>query len=129
MTYNITINIKVTDEDVMDIMCSAIEGGIGYWACLDNTTKEFEDAPKDEPYSETCAKILLNGGGVWLVDEDGDYWLSLERLLIGIENWFKSGGDKYGAVCIDGTLDCGNIDAECADAIIQFALFDDIVYG
>ena len=64
-----------------------------------------------------------------MVDEDGDYWLSLERLLVGIENWFKSGGDKYGAVCIDGTLDCGNIDAECADAIIQYALFDDIVYG
>ena len=132
MTYNITINIKVTDEDVMDIMCSAIEGGIGYWACLDNTTKEFEDAPKDEPYSETCAKILLNGGGVWLmddVDDDVKYLLSLERLLVGIENWFKSGGDKYGAVCIDGTLDCGNIDAECADAIIQYALFDDVVYG
>lgn len=79
MTYNISINIKVTDGDVMDIMCSAIEGGIGYWACLDNTTKEFEDAPKDEPYSETCAKILLNGGGIWLMDDDGEYWLSLLR--------------------------------------------------
>ena len=63
------------------------------------------------------------------MDDDGKYWLSLDRLLNGIEQWIKSGGDKYGAVCIDGTLYCGNIDAECADAIIQFALFGDIVYG
>lgn len=49
-TYNISTtnaNIKVTEEDISDILCSAIEGGIGYWACLDNTTEEFKDAPKD----------------------------------------------------------------------------------
>lgn len=63
------------------------------------------------------------------MDDDGEYWLSLERLLNGIKQWVKSGGDKYGAVCIDGTLDCENIDAECADAIIQLALFGEIIYG
>ena len=122
--------IKVTEEDIEDIMCTALEGGIGYLACLDNTEKEFVDAPKDEPYSETCAKIILRGGEIRLIcEEDNEsYYLNLNKFLTGIQLWIDGGYDMYGAV--DGDeLDCGSIDSECADCIIQLALFDDIVYG
>ena len=62
MTCEITVEVSVylTDEDVADLMCTAIEGGIGYWACLDNTSEAFVNAPKEEPVSETSAKILLS---------------------------------------------------------------------
>ena len=36
---------------------------------------------------------------------------------------------SYGAVSGDGKVDCGEIDAGCADAIIQYALFGDLVFG
>ena len=123
--------VNVTEEDIDDIMCSAFEGGIGYWACLDNTSEEFENAPDYESYSETCTKILLKGGAVKLIDnEDWKlYTLNLNRLLYGIVRWVEIGGDVYGAVRKDGSLDCGNIDSECADCIIQLALFGEIVYG
>lgn len=127
----ITKVVKVTEEDIDDVMCSAFEGGIGYWACLDNTGEEFENAPDYEPYSETCTKILLKGGVVKLINnEDGKlYTLNLDKLLNGIKRWVEIGGDVYGAVCKDGSLDCGNIDSECADCIIQLALFGEIIYG
>ena len=26
-----TIQVKITKEDVLDIICSAVNGGVGYW--------------------------------------------------------------------------------------------------
>ena len=48
--------------------------------------------------------------------------------MTGIQRWIDGGYDMYGAV--DGEeLDCGNIDSECADCIIQCALFNEVIYG
>lgn len=121
--------IKVTEEDIEDIMCTALEGGINYWAHYDRSDEEYLPYKDydDEPFSELCTRILLSGGWVWLIDEDYNC-LTLDKLLTGIQRWIDGGYDMYGAV--DGEeLDCGSIDAECADAIIQFALFNEIVYG
>ena len=52
------LTVRLTDEDIEDIVVTALEGGIGYWACLDNTGKEYEEAPEDEPVSITATKIL-----------------------------------------------------------------------
>ena len=100
--------IDLTDEDVTDIVVTALEGGVGYWACLDNTGKEFENAPSDEPTAATCAKILLGGGELLFIDtelvdeEDAEKWnLSLEMLLEGIRLYIEKGKDDYYA--FDGT--------------------------
>ena len=125
------INVKITEEDIEDIIVTAIEGGIGYWCCLDNTGEEYENAPEDEPVSITATKILLNGGKLKLIDEYDDnkrYEMDIDDLIYGIETWKKYGYDHYGAITADD-IDCGNIDAECADGIIQCALFGDIQYG
>ena len=123
--------IKVTEEDIEDIMCTALEGGINYWADYDRNDTEYLPyiESSDEPFSELCTKILLSGGWVWLIDEDRNYqWLTLDILLNGIRRWIEGGYDMYGAV--DGDeLDCGSIDSECADCIIQITLFNDVVYG
>ena len=132
-TYNISTtnaNIKVTEEDISDILSSAFYGGIGYWASLDKTDAEFAT---DESYEEICTKILVGGGYVKLIDiclEDDPitYWFNLNELLCGIQLWIELGMDRYGAVN-GNELDCGNIDSECADCIIQLTLFDDVVYG
>ena len=124
--------IKVTEEDIEDIMCTALEGGINYWADYDRNDEEYLPYIDydDEPFSELCTKILLDGGWVWLIDsyKDTYYPLTIDKLMTGIQRWIDGGYDMYGAV--DGEeLDCGNIDSECADCIIQLALFGEIVYG
>lgn len=42
----------------------------------------------------------------------------------------EKGGDSYGAIDYsDGSVDCGQIDATCADEIVQYALFGELVFG
>ena len=54
--------------------------------------------------------------------ESGEkYWLDLEKFLKGFQLWIENGGDQYGAVQ-GHEVDCCNIDAGCADDIIQYAL-------
>lgn len=122
--------IKVTEDNIEDIMCTALEGGINYWCHYDRNDEEYLPYMDydDEPFSELCAKILLDGGWFWLISLDEYFSFTLDKLMTGIQRWIDGGYDMYGAV--DGEeLDCGNIDSECADCIIQLALFGEIVYG
>ena len=121
--YTIKITKEFTDEDMEGIVVTALEGGIGYWACLDNTGKVWNDQPDDTPISEYAWKILKAGGELLFLDEDDDgaeYHLDLQTLLYGIEKSIASG-------TWDGDMDI--LDVEVADAIFQYAIFDDIVYG
>lgn len=113
---------ELTEEDITDIVVTAIEGGIGYWACLDNTGYEFESEPEDEAVSETVARILLQNGKVTFFDEEDEcarYELTLEKLLNGIEKYANE----------NGGIDMDDLDADMADAIVQYAIFCEVIYG
>lgn len=123
--YNVEINKKytVTPQDIDDIMVTALEGGINYWCRKAEVVGEY--------LGEYASDQISRGGSLILYDaESSDHWeLNLEKLLNGIQkaiedNWY----DRYDWY-VDGELDCCQIDAEVADTIVQFALFDDIVFG
>ena len=119
----IKVSFFYTDEDIEDIIVTALEGGIGYWACLDNTTDDFKDQPEDTPVSEWCWHLLKQGKELRFLDEEDDgaeYRLCLATLLDGI-------GKAIGCKAWDGDMD--SLDALVADAIIQYAIFNDIIYG
>lgn len=125
------IHFPITDEDVTDLMVTALEGGIGYWSCLDNSGPEFESAPEEETTSEAVARILMEGREIKLLDEedhDTVWILTLEKLFKGVRLFIEKGYDQYGAVSTQG-MDLAEIDADCADSIVQLALFDEIVFG
>ena len=124
------IVVKLTEEDVTDIICTALEGGIGYWCCLDNTSDAYENAPYDEPVSITAAKIMLGGGSLDLIDEEdgGTHRLDIEALMRGFRVWIEKGYDRWNVVC-GQSVDLCNLDGPGADGIIQCALFGDLVYG
>lgn len=62
-------------------------------------------------------------------DIDEKWELDLEKFLNGFKLWVEQGLDEYGAVQKDGTVDCCQIDAACADEIVQLALFKEVMFG
>lgn len=120
--------VRLTGQDVDDIMVSALEGGIYYWC--DHVTVEGE-------YLGEYASDQISRNGTLKVhvaepfDENDTEWyeLDIEKFMQGFRLWLENGGDHYGAVSGNGKVDCGKIDAECADAITQYALFGELVYG
>ena len=119
----ITAKLAVTKEDIDDIMCAALVGGITYWCNKAKVVGEY--------LGEYAHEQIALGGALKLYDcEEGEvYELTIEKMLNGIriarENEYCK---DYG--WWDGdTLDTCNVDADVADAIVQCALFGDIVYG
>lgn len=131
VTAKIEIEIRLTEEDISDIVVTALEGGIGYWARLDNSGVRWKEAPKEEAVSETASRLLMQGEAISLIDEEeGEtYDLTLEKLVNGFKLFVEKGLDFYNAVSSDGEIDTCNIDAERADCIVQLAVFGDVIYG
>lgn len=123
--FKVQIVKEYTEEEMQDIVITALEGGIGYWACLDNTTPEFKNEPKDTPTDVWCWQLLKEGKSLRFIDaEDVDegetWWLTLQMLLNGIGSAIAKG-------YWDGDMD--NVDGDVADSIFQFAMFGDVAYG
>ena len=116
--------MKLTQQDIDDIMVAALEGGINYWA---GEAEVIEEKRVADWGHEQIAR-----GGVLVIhdieDPDEKWELTLEKFLNGFKLWVEDSGDQYGAVQ-GSEVDCCNIDAGCADAIIQYALFGEVMYG
>lgn len=118
--------ITVTAEDIDDIVVTALEGGITYWALSAEVV--------GTPLANSRGRHLAAGGSLRIgflePDDDGnpEVILDLNGLLKGLQTWASNGYDHYNALTEEG-LDCADIDAEAADAIVQCAIFGDIVYG
>ena len=125
-THEISIGrtVKVTQQDIDDIMVAALEGGIDYWC-------QEAEVIEEKRVADWGHEQIARGGVLILHDaESDDKWeLDLEKFLTGVKLWLQNGGDRYGALQKDGTLDTGEIDGEMADMIVQYALFGEIVYG
>lgn len=120
---NIYFNLKITDEDIDDIMSSALEGGITYWC--------NEAKVKDEYLGDYASEQISRGGTLFLHDaeEDKTYELTEEKLLKGIKRAIEAGYYSQYTWWDSAGLNTGNIDAEVADIIVQLALFGKIIYG
>lgn len=117
------IRIELTQENIDDIMVTALEGGITYWCS--EVSPECGELLKEYPSEQ-----ISRGGALLLYDFEEEAYrrLDLEKFQKGFKLWVENGGDEYGAI-EDGKVDCCNIDADCADAIIQYALFGEVIYG
>lgn len=120
-----TIEIKkdITEKEVWGIIVTAFEGGINYWCGHVEWDEEKYPKPEGEPISTFCTKLLLDGVTIQLFDaeeDDGMFELDLNKLLDGIaKNYLERPHD----------CDLENYDANTADCIIQYALFNEMVYG
>jgi hypothetical protein len=118
----VEVKIPITTKDIEDVIITAFEGGINYWAGL-RLTADWTPKPLGLPNSEWAAKLIIEGKTVKLYDiEDKatDFELTLKGLLFGIQKYY---------LATNYQIDKENWDAESADCIIQYALFGEIVFG
>lgn len=120
------LNVRVTRQDVDDILVSALEGGINGWC-------RKAEVVEDTYYGEWASEQVSRGGSLRLYDkiEPSRLILTLEDFLYGLQLWAHDCAPEYcfrkpGSVWF---LECGMIDAIQADIIVQMAVFGELVYG
>lgn len=116
----------ITDELVNDTLCTALEGGITYWA----TNAEPTTWPEGCEYA---SDVLTKGASVTITidpeligddaNDQGTYTLNLAAMKRAIR-WFCKARKITPAQLED---DCA--DAADADAIVQYALFGEVVFA
>ena len=115
------IEIKLTQEDIDDIMCASLEGGVTtYWCSEAEVVGEYR--------GEYAHEQISRGGSLLMHDSEEDvaYVLDLEKFLKGVKLWIEKG---YCTAIAGGVLDTCDIDAADADNIVQLALFGDVIFG
>ncbi len=120
-TVSATVSFEITGQDIDDIMSAALDGGITYWCSRAEVVGEY--------LGEYASEQISRGGSLILYDtEDGhSFELTLEKFLNGLQLWVEN--IRSFSLAFDGRLDMDEIDADVADAIVQYALFNEIVYG
>lgn len=98
---SVTNKTDIHKDTLVDILDTALYGGIQYWA---------EEINKRGPLDLTI-KI-----------ENEEYFLTADKMLKGIQLYVDSGRVNLNYILEDS-------DVEDADVIVQYALFGQVVYG
>ena len=135
MEITVMVTVTLDEEDISDILCTALEGGIGYWACLCNDEpswqegiKKVEQAGKTPYYDRIMWEVLKSGGSVRFQDaedlEEGEIWdYNMDTFYKSVQLYEQKRGSLKKA------LKDGSFDAIEADIFIQYGLFGEIVFG
>lgn len=115
------VTVGITQEDVEFAIVTSFEGGSNYWLAVNSSKPWWTDKPHDEPLSMWASQLLLEGKTIYLCDREDseEQWeLTLKKLINGFSKYIA----RYG-------MNRDKWDADTADSIIQYALFDKLVYG
>ena len=119
--------IEISDELIEDILCSAFEGGITYWAnnvsCHNNKDMKKVGGWKHEYLTKTKlknAKLIVH------TIEDGQVAFSKKSIIDALQK-MDTPEYKY-TKALGRILDC-TYDAWDADIVVQTACFGEVVYG
>lgn len=130
ISFNIDAKLEFSPEDINDLIVTALEGGINYWCRkavkkVDPEGNWFGVAPENQDKIKYASDLIGYGGTLVLYDaESTDKWeLTLEKFMSGVK-WYC---EKYKYTNAEDLMD--NHDADTADAIVQYALFNEIVFG
>ena len=117
-----TINVprEVTVEEVGYILCGCFEGGSNYW--IDNVKV---DDFKGESYA---SDVPGAGGEIFIFIEGVDcgvgcpspYTVTLNSILDGLSSYYQNSNNP---------MAIEDMDAGDYDAVLQYAIFGDVVYG
>lgn len=103
-------------RDYADLFITAVEGGINYWAAVDQYTWLSDpEVTLDEDFGK--ARIIdLESQDSWWMDSRSEVW----------HNAVEQAAKDFGVSIFDFFEDH---DAGYADAVMQYAIFGEVVYG
>jgi len=109
--------ITIKEEHIDDLMVTALEGGINYWCSdvfiIDNPNK-----------CSFASEVVAYGGEIKLITFEGvEFKLNRDLVVQGI----KKAMEHFEYDSFNNLMN--EHDAITADVIIQFTLFDKIVFG
>ena len=120
------IEFEVTDQDIDEIVGTAFDCGITYWAISAKPYAYVDGKRVQTCLGEYASDQISRGGQVDITDEEGDiFTLTKERFLNGVKLYVM----QNSKIISEGKLNMWDVDACVADSIIQYALFDDIIYA
>jgi hypothetical protein len=109
--------IRVSAEDIEDVLVGAFEGGSNYWL---RKVKVVDDDYKGGEYASDVVGL---GGELILTTMEGEkHKLTQAKMIKGFQKYLDNGG-----MCFP--FDSGNPDGWTYDTILQNALFGEQVYG
>lgn len=108
----------ITDQLIDDTLCTALEGGITYWA----------DSAVPTTWPEGCeyaSDVLTRGADLIIVDENErtSHTLTRANFVKGIREYCKQ------FKTTPARMEDDPVDAGAADWIVQVALFGEAVYA
>jgi len=111
--YSYTVHKQISDRDIDNLICTALEGGINYWC----DSAEPEGA--DYKGCQYAHEVLTKGGALILKSfENTTHVLTLNKVMYAL-----------GKPEVDDLLDINDYDAVEVDQVIQHALFGGPIYG
>ncbi len=129
---NVNVEVEITDNDIDDIVCTALEGGIHYWA------KRAEIIGKrlgENPHQQIAkkGKLLIHLTEPFDKNNTSDYTLTKSKTIKGIKQYLENPDKPYDIFDTyeEGKfrLDTCQVDSIVADMIIQYALFNEIIFA
>lgn len=129
---NIETEKEVKDEDIINLICTAFEGGINYWAGIQSKCRpENVKAPLDNilgSWEGYCYWFPLYPGGSIQLKNNEEVKRKCKPLNSKtIAKGFQVMSEKYPKHFNDFISD--NADATTADVFIQCCVFEDVIYG
>ena len=110
-----------------DLLGTALEGGINYWAAIDRT--EHAAAPEDVlGWRYDSARILDREDGS---DFGTMHTIDLDTVAHGLTLMAANDNPRFDALRLANRTDGarGDFDAGDADAVVQLGLYEHIIYG
>lgn len=111
-----TVKHTITTKDIDDIMADALEGGITYWCGRAEVVGDYLGEYASDQISRGGSLVLYD-----IEDEDEHWTLDLNDFVAGYKSSIEQG-------FWSGDFD-NDYDSTVADAIIQLAVFGEIVFG
>lgn len=130
----VEMDVAVSEQDIDDIMATAMEGGINYWCDRAKVVGDY--------LGEYSSEQIARGGKLRLhmeepFDDEETEWYELdkEKFLKGLNMYIKDPDKPYEILYFDCdmdgylSIDTCQVDATVADMIVQYALFGEVVFG
>ncbi len=137
MKVEAKMEVEVTDKDIDDIVCAALEGGITYWADSAAVVGNYLGHYAHEQIARG-GKLEIHVIETFDDDDTENYYLDKTSLLRGISMYLSNPERPYNITEVkkhglmekpELELDTCNVDGCVADMIVQYALFDEQIYG